>query len=131
MRRFPSILCALGLLLAACGGSTEPEIFAIAGTWRSTSLADVQIEMTLVETARAVTGSGHWTTPTSSTAFRATGASVGTSASILMDFDMREDVNFTGRFERESGVTRLVGSLNGGGFRAQGITFQLEEEADD
>lgn len=130
MRRTPYFLGVFCLLLSACSNSTEPRIYSIAGTWRSVGLAGVDIEMTLVETARAIVGAGYWTTATTSDAFRTSGANVGTSASLLLDFDGREDVNFTGRFEEESDETRLVGTLHGGGFRAQPVSFQLVEEDD-
>lgn len=113
--------------LAACSDSTSSEAFSISGTWRSVSFPGAEFSMTIVETARAVEGAGHRTTPDATDAFRITGANAGRNASLLLDFDGQPDINFEGDFERADGEVTLTGALFGGGYEGQAIVFEQPE----
>ena len=87
--------------------------------------------MTLVETARATTGAGHWVAGEDASAFRVTGAHASTDGedhvSLLLDFDDAPDVDFHGRFDRRTvesnRITVMAGRLYGAGFRGDSIEF--------
>lgn len=129
MRRGNSILLLLAaLLLGACSDSTGPESFSISGTWTSAGFSDADFSMTVVETARAVEGAGYRISAGEAEAYRVYGANAGDRASLLLDFDQVEDINFEGEFQRQDGVTLLEGFLFGGGYSGQPITFQRDED---
>lgn len=131
MRRpFLPFTIVLVMLAAACSDSTAPETFSIAGTWRSASFPDAEFSITIVETARAVAGAGYRTSGEEASAFRVSGANTGRMASLLLDFDDREDINFEGEFVREDGTTSLRGALYGGGYAGEQISFLREEDDD-
>lgn len=127
-RTLPFLPFALALLVSACSKSTEPPVYSIAGTWESTLFSGADIEMTLVETARAVVGAGHWVSPDGTSAFRVSGANVRANASLLLDFDGQEDVNFQGEFEERNDTTYIAGALHGGGYEGESITFRRIDE---
>ena len=125
-KQFLTLLLA-AVSLAACSDSTGSESFAISGTWQSVGFADAEFSVTIVETARAVEGAGHRTTPQGTDAFRITGANTGRSASLLLDFDGQEDINFEGEFDRADGEVTLTGALFGAGYAGQAIVFQRQD----
>ena len=125
-KQFLALLISV-LSLTACSDSTGSEAFSISGTWRSVNFADAEFSMTIVETARAVEGAGHRTTPEATDAFRITGANAGRNASLLLDFDGQQDVNFEGEFERADGEVTLTGALYGSGYAGEPIVFQQDD----
>lgn len=129
MRRRNLYLSALLAMAAtACSDSTGPDSFSISGSWNSVGFVAADFSMTVVETARAVEGAGHRIVGGTASAYRVFGANEGRSASLLLDFDGEDDINFEGEFERIEGETILEGLLFGGGFAGEPITFQREED---
>ncbi|HEX6927422.1 MAG TPA: hypothetical protein VF167_18495 [Longimicrobiaceae bacterium] len=128
MRSTVTILLLLtSLVVGGCSDSTGPQTFSISGTWTSVGFAGADFSMTVVETARAVEGAGYRITGGQATAYRVFGANAGQRASLLLDFDDQEDINFEGTFERQENATVLEGLLFGGGYSGAPITFQREE----
>lgn len=127
-RRALAILMAVGVFSSGCSDSTGPEIFAISGTWTSVNFPDAEFSMTVVETARAVEGAGHRLQGDDAVAFRVYGANAGQRASLLLDFEEENDVNFEGAFSRgDENGTLLEGMLFGGGYVGEAVTFQRVE----
>jgi hypothetical protein len=116
------------LLAAACDNATTTRSVSIAGSWESVNFTDADFRMTMVETARAVEGAGHRAAAGETTAFRIIGANTGRKASLLLDFDGRDDINFEGEFEDQNDVTTLEGALFGGGYDGDAIVFRREEQ---
>jgi len=128
MRSILAILLLLtSLAMGSCSDSTGPQTFSISGTWTSVGFAGADFSMTVVETARAVEGAGYRIAGGQATAYRVVGANAGQRASLLLDFDGQEDINFEGAFERQEDATVLEGLLFGGGYSGAPITFQRVE----
>lgn len=121
--RFAVLFLVLLAPLTGCSDSTGPENFTISGTWTSVDFPEAEFSLTVVETARAVEGAGRVVSGGVATAYRVFGANAGQTASLLMDFEGGDDVNFEGEFQSGEGVTILEGLLYGGGFSATPITF--------
>jgi hypothetical protein len=121
-------LMTLVLLAGACDNATTTRSVSIAGSWESVGFTDANFRMTMVETARAVEGAGHRAAAGETTAFRIIGANTGRNASLLLDFDGRDDINFEGEFQDENDVTTLEGALFGGGYDGDPIVFRRDDE---
>ncbi|HEX6069633.1 MAG TPA: hypothetical protein VFZ18_07405 [Longimicrobiaceae bacterium] len=121
------VLVTFVLLAAACDNATTPSSVSIAGSWESVGFTDANFRMTMVETARAVEGAGHRAAAGETTAFRIVGANTGRKASLLLDFDGRDDINFEGEFEDRNDETTLEGALFGGGYAGDAIVFRRDD----
>ena len=122
------LLLSLLPLVAACSETTGPDNFTISGTWTSNGFPGAEFSMTVVETARAVEGAGHVISGGFAVAYRVFGANAGQTASLLLDFEGGQDVNFEGEFQEGDGVTILDGFLYGGAYAGAPITFERSEE---
>lgn len=127
-RRYSLLMVMLVVVTAACGDSTGPENFSISGTWTSVGFSGADFSMTVVETARAVEGAGHRVAGGEAMAYRVYGANAGQTASLLLDFDDSDDINFEGEFARGDGSTLLEGLLYGAGYAGTPITFRRERD---
>jgi hypothetical protein len=125
MRRALALIVLLPL--AACSNSTGTTIFSALGTWRSQPDSDTEIEMTLVETARATTGAGYWTDSAGARAFQVTGAHAENRVSLFFAFDVIPNVDFQGRFNTQTidgrKRTLMSGRLYGGPFHGDSVDF--------
>jgi hypothetical protein len=132
MRR-PLLLPLFALLLgsAACSSPSAPADVSIIGDWTSTGIDTVDIQMTLSETARAISGAGSWLTPTQQMAFEVRGAQVAQSISLLFEFKDTPNIHFHGEFlSTASDTLTMVGELIGGSYRGSSIVFVRRIEED-
>jgi hypothetical protein len=130
LRKSVALLAGL-LLTAACSNTSAPAVYSAVGTWQSVGFTPADVQMTLVETARSPAGAGRWIMTDSAAAFRVTGAHVDSLITLLFDFDGRSDVSLEGTFRPGKGdhaTTQIVGSLFGGGFSGEAITFERQED---
>jgi hypothetical protein len=121
MRRvFRPAAALLLLLIAACTPATEPERRSLIGSWSSTEFGTTTVRMTLTETAREVRGAGSWIEPNRALAFHVEGAHAERAVALILLFPQAEAVSFRGAF---TDAATLVGTLTGGRFREEPITF--------
>jgi hypothetical protein len=110
--------------LAACQTAAGPERRDLLGSWVSTDITGIAINMTVAETARSVEGAGSWTEATSGHAFRVTGVLAADEVALHFDFTDRPDLSFLGVFTDED---TLEGTLSGGAYRLRTISFERED----
>lgn len=121
-------LLAVCLALTACSEPSGPERRSLIGTWTSTGFSAATVRLTLTESARNVNGAGSWVEATQARAFRVTGVHAEQVVSLIFQFQNAADLNFRGEFTAEH---TLVGTLTGGDFREQPITFErVQRESD-
>jgi hypothetical protein len=125
MRRSTGALLLIALVATACGSSTGPSRHSLIGRWRSEAVVGVTIEMVVSESARSVHGAGRWITADSTVAFGISGASTGTSASLL--FSTSPEVNFLGDFVDDD---TMEGTMVGANFASRAVRFVRVEDDD-
>jgi hypothetical protein len=121
-RTLRTILTAtIALSLAACGGdsSTAPTI-TVAGAWTGTVSTQV-IDMTLVENAGAVSGSGTISnTPTGTRALTISGTFAAGTMNVTMSSGTIQPINFRATVVLPKS---MAGTLTGSGFTGEVVTF--------
>ena len=108
------------LVTAGCEQTSAPVRRDILGSWQSSEIVGVEIDMTLAETARSIDGAGGWTEDGITRAFRVFGALARDEVSLYFDFEEGGDVSFQGRFIVED---RIQGELFGGASGVRTVTF--------
>lgn len=103
------------LLMVGCGGDSGPVVIDVQGGYAGTiqgSGSPGQVQLTLVESAGTVTGSGSLSGPSGAVAVTVTGSYAQPSVSLALHATGFEDVNVTGQVT----ATKITGSANGSGY---------------
>ena len=123
--RAPLAVLAL-LVLAACSDSNEPSRIEVEGSWTGQFTTSggtaVTLNMTLIETAGAVTGNSTLVSSGGSLAETVTGTYSPPSVSLNFHSEGFSDSNLAGTV----GETTLTGTLNGSGFNNIALTLQRQ-----
>jgi len=124
MRKAALALISVGLLVLTTACRDEPnapKTPTVTGSWSGTT-DNATLSLTLTESSdRSVSGSGHISSPSNSIALTVTGTHAHPSVSLILKATGYQDVNFQGEFSADD---RIIGSLNGSGFRNDAITLR-------
>lgn len=107
-------LCAV-LVATGCGGDSGPDVIDVQGSYTGTiqgSGSSGQMQLTLVESAGVVTGSGSLSSASDAVAVTVTGTYTQPSLSMILHAPGFEDINVSGQVT----ATKITGSANGSGF---------------
>ena len=113
-------MAGLALLAGGCADATGTERTSVLGAWESEAFAPAQVEMTLSELARTVSGAGRWVQPDSAVAFLVSGSHVEDRVSLVFQIEDAADLSFQGEFVEED---VMEGTLVGGPYRGAPIRF--------
>lgn len=121
------IAFVLALLAIACGGSTEPHVASVSGTWSGT-IAGTQsqvLSMTLLDVSGQVIGSGSLSpTPSGSLGLAISGSFAAPTFTATMQSGTYPTIVFSGTLSGDEQA--INGSVQGSGFTGQTVTLRKQ-----